>query len=79
MGFDNCSRCKHEFTKEDGDIPHADGGFMEINHGGGLCRPCYIEAGHPECECGKLNYRTSKFCQHCGLKLDAEGENEHNT
>jgi len=66
MGFDACNNCGHVFTKEGNDIPHADGGFMEINHGGGVCRSCYLLDERWECECGSLAYDTMKFCHQCG-------------
>ena len=70
MSFTHCATCGHEFTQQGNDNPYADGGFMEVNHGGGQCRPCFIKSGHPECPvCSKLNFSTSKFCSHCGAAL----------
>lgn len=69
MSFTHCNICRHEFSNKDNDVPHADGGFMEVNHGGGVCEECFIRAGHPLCENGHLNYDTSKFCHECGVKL----------
>ena len=66
MGFESCSTCGHIFTKNDGDIPHADGGFMEVNHGGGVCLPCYLKAGHWLCSCGQLGFSRLKYCAACG-------------
>ena len=67
MGLNNCVTCNHEFTKIEGDIPHADGGFMEVNRGGGQCRECYLKAGHWCCECGALATDNMKFCHQCGI------------
>ncbi len=66
MGMDSCGSCGHVYTKEGNDIPHSDGGVMDVIHGGGVCRPCYIEDGHKECACGTLAYENSKFCAECG-------------
>jgi hypothetical protein len=75
MSFANCASCGHEFTNEDGDIPHADGGFMEVNHGGGQCKACYLESGHWECPCGtagepSLMVERHRFCHQCGRSQD---------
>jgi len=67
MSLNNCCTCNHEFTKEDGDFPHADGGFMGVNHGGGQCVECYLKHGHWRCKCGALAFDSMKFCSQCGV------------
>ena len=69
MPFDYCASCSHKFTEE-GDFPYADGGVMEVNHGGGVCRSCYLSDGiHQECtSCKGLMLISWKFCVHCGVK-----------
>jgi len=68
MSFDNCATCGHEFTKIGNDIPHSDGA-MDIIHGGGVCRSCYLKSGYKECgECGALAYSNMKFCSECGTQ-----------
>ena len=66
MSFTHCSSCQHEFTLKDKDVPYADGGSMEVNHGGGKCRKCYIKDGHRECPCGALPFDSWKYCPNCG-------------
>lgn len=66
MSFDSCCTCGHVFTKEGNDIPHADGGTLEVVHGGGQCRACYLKAGHFLCPCGALGDNTWKYCPQCG-------------
>ncbi len=75
MGFDDCGSCGHVFTKEDGDIPHADGGFMEVNHGGGECRKCYMK-WHQQCECGAFANMSMKFCYDCGTEYKQSNKKE---
>jgi len=67
VGFNNCCTCNHEFTKVDGDIPCADGGIMEVNHGGGQCVDCYLKSGHWRCGCGSFATEYMKFCHQCGV------------
>ena len=73
MGFDSCAKCGLAFTEPDVEGPYADGGVLEIAHGGGLCRNCYIKAGHPECpSCHGLTFKVAIFCQYCGAKLNVD-------
>jgi len=73
MSLDYCCTCNHKFTNRDGDYAHADGGFMEANHGVGQCRPCYLKSGHKECgKCGQLAYERMKFCHECGTRYPVE-------
>ena len=72
MSLTHCCTCGREYTNKDGDYCHADGGVMEIIHGGGQCRDCYIKSGHPLCSNGHLNYSTSKFCHECGVVMLGE-------
>lgn len=69
MSFEVCATCGHRFSKEDGDIPYADGGIMEVIHGGGQCKKCYLESGHKECACGRLAFVSDVFCSSCGNKF----------
>lgn len=69
MGFDSCSDCGYVFSKVGNDIPYADGGFLEVNHGGGVCRKCYLlDRTKIECVCGVIIYSSWIFCPHCGNK-----------
>jgi len=72
MSRTHCADCGHKYTLEGNDNPHADGGHLEVSHGGGVCRSCYLKhGGHKECgECGQLAYNTMKFCYECGKKFD---------
>ena len=72
MSLTNCCTCGHEFTKQGDDIPCADGGFMEINHGGGQCVECYLKSGHRRCGCGAFATMNMKFCHQCGQALEVE-------
>ena len=73
MSFTHCNICRHRFTKSNGDVPHADGGFMEINHGGGVCRECYLK-NHWESSCGWLPMDSWKFCPNCGESKPQDGK-----
>ena len=75
MSFTACVTCGHEFTKVGVDIPYADGGVLEVVHGGGQCRACYLADGHKECTCGMVLMRDWGFCPWCGWEgQEAEEE-----
>jgi hypothetical protein len=63
-----CCTCHKVFDKSKNEYPYADGGFMEVNHGGGQCKECYLADGtHKECpNCGGMAMANWKACPHCG-------------
>lgn len=41
--------------------------FMDVNHGGGQCKECYLSSGHKVCsKCDNVGKSSWKVCPHCG-------------
>lgn len=63
MSFENCCTCGKPYN---GETIWTDGGFMEVNHGGGQCKECYLADGHKICSsCNEVGKSDWIVCPHC--------------
>ena len=68
MSLTHCATCGHKFKADE--TLWADGGLIEINHGGGRCRSCFLAADNRwECtDCLTILGDNMKFCWQCGKR-----------
>ena len=71
MSLTHCATCGHKFKADE--TLWADGGLIEINHGGGRCRSCFLAADNRwECtDCLTILGDNMKFCWQCGKRRPA--------